>query len=242
MAPTADQDFSIATTDTMNTTTNNALSAYIANTSVANPESFFGAYQNTAVGSSEFSIRTIVPPSISSEPYRKVMIAIFFFRRILSFSSSPSVSFSDLTATVAAYFGIPTSAAEREAERIVDSVHQAFFHVGNLQGIGFLNSSGKGMKITDLTNRAADILFFTFRFTVTANMIDPRFASTTLSLDFSLRLPQSYIPIALAPATNLTSVLNTPPRTPIQSSASGPSVTSALTNATEDILKAMDET
>ena len=89
MAPTADQDFSIATTDTMNTTTNNTLSAYIANTSVANPESFFGAYQDTAVGSSELSIRTIVPPSISSEPYRKAMITILFFRRILSLSLLP---------------------------------------------------------------------------------------------------------------------------------------------------------
>ena len=98
------------------------------------------------------------------------------------------------------------------------------------------------MQITDLNNRAADILFFTFRFTVTADMIDPRFPSTTLSLDFLLRLPQSDIPIALTPATNLNSALNTPPETPIQSSASGPSVTSALTNATEDVLKAMDET
>ena len=174
MAPTADQELSTTTTtDTMNTT-NNTISAYIANTSVANPDSFFGAYQDTAVGSSELSIRTIVPPSISSEPYRKAIIAILFFRRILSLSSSPSVSFSDLTAKVAAYLGIPTGAAEREAERIVDSIRQAFFHVGNLQGVGFLNFSGKGMKINDLTNRAADITFFTFRSTVTASMIDPR--------------------------------------------------------------------
>ena len=98
------------------------------------------------------------------------------------------------------------------------------------------------MKINDLTNRAADSTFFTFRSTVTANMIDPRFPPTTLSLDFSLRLPQSYIQTALAPATNLPSTLTTPPSTPIQSSASGPSITSALTNALDDMLKAMDET
>ena len=60
-----------------------------------------------------------------------------------------------------AYFGITTGAADRELERIVDSVCQAFLHVANLQGIGFLNSSGKGSQITDLDNRAEDILFFT---------------------------------------------------------------------------------
>ena len=143
---------------------------------------------------------------------------------------------------MAAYFGIPTGAAERETERIVDSVRQAFLHVSNLQGICFLNSSKKGMQITDLNNRAAGIVFFTFRSTITADMIDPRFPSTTLSLDFLLRLPQSDIYIALAPTTNLNSALNTSPGTPIQSSASSSSVTSVLTNATEDVLKAMDET
>ena len=61
MAPTADQDFSTTTTtNTMNTTTNNNISACIANTSVVNSESFFEAYQDTAVGSSELTIRTIV--------------------------------------------------------------------------------------------------------------------------------------------------------------------------------------
>ena len=129
----------------MNTTTNNNISACIANTSVVKSESFFGAYQDTAVGSSELTIRTIVPPPIRSEPYRKSMIVILFFRHILSLSliSSLSVSFCDLTATVKAYFGITTGDAECKAERIVDSIRQAFLHVDNLQGIGFLNSSGQ---------------------------------------------------------------------------------------------------
>ena len=142
---------------------------------------------------------------------------------------------------MAKYFGITTGAAEREAERIVDSVRQVFLHVDNLQGIGFLNSSGKGIQITDLDNRAADILFFTFRSTVNANKIDPRFLSTTLSLNFTLRLPQSDGPIALASTTNINSALSTPPRTRIQTSTSGPSVISALTNATDDVLRTMDE-
>ena len=115
----------------MNTTTTNTLSADIANTSVVNSVSFFGKFQDTAVGS-ELTSRTIVPPNISAEPYRKAIIAILFFRRILSLSCYPSVTISDLTATVAAYFAMPTGSAKREAERIVESVRHAFFVVGNL--------------------------------------------------------------------------------------------------------------
>ena len=115
----------------MNTTTTNTLYAYIANTSVVNSVSSFGKFQDTAAGS-KLTIRTIFPPNISAETYRKEMIAILFFPRILSLSSSPSVTISDLTTTVAAYFAMPTGSAEREAERIVESVRHAFFVVGNL--------------------------------------------------------------------------------------------------------------
>ena len=58
------------------------------------------------VGSSELTIRTIVPPTISTESHRKAMIVILFFRSILSLSSSPSVSLNDLTAIVATYFAL----------------------------------------------------------------------------------------------------------------------------------------
>ena len=92
-----------------------------------------------------------------------------------------------------------------------------------------------------MDNRIVDILFFTFRSIVNANKIDPHFLFTTLSLDFSLRLPQSDGPIALAPATNLNSTLSTPPRNSIQTSASGPSVIFTLTNETDDVLRTMDE-
>ena len=149
----------ISTIVKMNTTTNNTLSAYITNTSVVNWVSLFGKFQDTAVGS-ELTIRTIVPPNISPELYRKTMISIFYFCRILSLSSSPSVTIIDLTATVVAYFAMTFGSAEREAERIVESVRHAFFVVGNLQGIGLLDSSGRPITVSD--NRAADITFFSF--------------------------------------------------------------------------------
>ena len=71
---------------------------------------------------------------------------------------------SDLTATVEAYFGIPTSSAERVAGRIVNSVRHAFFDIGNLQGIGFLASSGATIMVLD--NHVAKYSFFTFHFIV----------------------------------------------------------------------------
>ena len=88
------------------------------------------------------------------------MIVIIFFRRILSLSTFPSITISDLTATVAAYFAMSTGSAKREAERIVESIRHAAFVFGNLQGIGFLDSSGKPITVSD--NRAVDITFFSY--------------------------------------------------------------------------------
>ena len=129
MAPTAVLFKLTSTTDTMNTITTNNLSAYTATSSAINSVSLFETYQDTAVGC-DLTIRTIVPPDISAEPYRKAMVVILFFRRIVSLTFSPSITISDLTATVAAYFALSTGSAEREAERIVDSVRHAFFDVG----------------------------------------------------------------------------------------------------------------
>ena len=84
------------------------------------------------VGSSDLTIRTVVPLDTSAEPCRKAMIAILFFRRILSLSSSPSLAIYDLTTTVAAYFTLHTGSIERKAERIVDSIRHTFFHVDNI--------------------------------------------------------------------------------------------------------------
>ena len=172
------------------------------------------------------------------------MIAILFFRRILSLSFSTSVSISDLTATVAAYFTLPTDSAEREAERIVDSILHAFFHVDNLQGIGFFDSSGKLTLVSDIANRAADIVFFTFRSTVTASDIDHRFPSTTLSLDFLLRLPQIVDSTAKLPVFNLHVNNPTPPsvakHVSLSSLASRPSFAFSLENSTDGVTTSMN--
>ena len=79
MAPTAVLDKITITTIKMTTTTNNNLSAYIANTSVVNSVSFFGVFQDTAVKRREITIHSIILPTISAKPYRKAIISIIFF-------------------------------------------------------------------------------------------------------------------------------------------------------------------
>ena len=111
-----------------------------------------------------------------------------------------------MTAIVAAYFVLHTDSVEHEAERFVDSICNDFFNVGSLQSINVLDSSGKPRSVSDLVNHKAEIALFTFRFTVTASDIDQRFPSTTLSLEFSLRLPQIFFPNCSAPAQDVSTI------------------------------------
>ena len=103
----------------------------------------FGVYQQTPVGLSELSIRTLVPDAISAEPYRKALIAKLFFHQIFSLKYSPSVSFDDLLATVAVYVDINTGSTEREVEAAAQYISRSFFRVSNLIGVTFSDSSGK---------------------------------------------------------------------------------------------------
>ena len=134
----------------------------------------FGVYQQTPVGLSELSIRTLVPDNISAEPYRKALIAKLFFHQILSLTDSPSVSFNDLLDTVAAYFDINTGSAGGEAEVAAQSISRYFFRVSYFIGDNFSDSSGKPIKVPDTDKRPADITYFTFLSNVTANTVDCR--------------------------------------------------------------------
>ena len=139
---------------------------------------------------------------------------------------------------------MPTGSVEREAKRIVDSVCHAFFDVDNLQGIGSLDSSRKKIMISN--NRASDITFFSFHSTVLASALAQCFPSTTLSLDFSLRLPQNVTSTASAPAPTLAPSIRTPPGRPdhtmVQNPVSRPTSAFALNTATDDVLNLVDTT
>ena len=161
----------------MNTTTNNNLS-FPADMSGPNPFSAgvfpqtatvsssesngFGVYQLTPVGASDATIRTLVPVSISALPYRKALIAKLFFRQILGYTDSPSISVSDLISTVASYFDMSTAMAEREVESVSVFIRSSIFNVVNMSGVGFLDSTGKSITISDHDNRPHDVSYFTF--------------------------------------------------------------------------------
>ena len=112
-------------TSNNNTLSNNNISTLTADIS-GSALSNFGLYQQTLVGLSELSIRTLVLYAISAETYGKVLIEKISFRQILSLSDSPSVSFNDLTTTIASYFDINTGSAEKEAEAAAQSISWFF--------------------------------------------------------------------------------------------------------------------
>ena len=117
------------------------------------------------------------------------MIAILLFDRMLTHSNFLFHSLNDLTATVASYFYMNTGSMEREAKRAIESIHHAFLNIGNLQGIGFLNSIKISIFISDLDTRLVDIIFLTFCSSITTSDINIRLLYKSLSIDFSLRLP-----------------------------------------------------
>ena len=202
--------------------------------------SHFGIYQQTSVGSKEVTIRTLVPAVIFAEPYRKALIAKMFFRQILFLADAPSVSFSDLMTTVALYSSINTGSSEREAEAAVTSIRSVFFRVTKLQEVGFADTSGKSIKLLDPTQRPADLAYFTFRSVVSAIVIDKRAPDKILSLEFLLRLPQSFQSTASTPTPP-----GTPTTIPSPATKTPPSVNSRgtmLNSFTDESLAQLGET
>ena len=65
------------------------------------------------------------------------------------------------------------------------------FRVGNMIGVGFLNSNGKAVNITDPDHRPDDITYFTFRTTVNPHLVDTRAPNSVHLFEFSLRLPNT---------------------------------------------------
>ena len=141
-------------------------------------------------------------------------------------------------ATVAAYFDINTGSAEREAEAAGQSISRSFFHVSNLIGVTFSNSSGQSIKVTDSDNRPADITYFTFRSNVSANTVDCCAPNKSLALEFSLRLPQTISQSALPSTTTPLSVSTS--RSVPDSPQPVEDLAFTLGNLSDDILSSMD--
>ena len=94
--------------------------------------------------------------------------------------------------TVALYFPLNTGTAEREVESSIAFIRSNFFLDPNLKGVGFFDSSKEPLEVPDSDNSPADLTYFTFRSVVTAVDIDDRSPHTSLFLEFSLRLPQTF--------------------------------------------------
>lgn len=94
-------------------------SLFLSNETNGLISSHFGAHQQTLVGSSDVSIRALVPAVISAAPYRKALVYKIFFRKILAFTDTLSVSFSNLMTTVVSYFFLNTSAVRKNAENLL---------------------------------------------------------------------------------------------------------------------------
>ena len=173
MAPTAvlflSHDHTTTTMTSTNTIHPNNNITNLGGGSGGSGSANFGVYQQTSVGLSELSIRTLVPDAISAEPYRKALIAKLFFHQILSLTDSPSVTFNDLLATVAAYFDINTGSAEREAEAAAQSLSRSFTTSPISSGLHFLMHPVTLLRfrIQLIAPRISRILLFALSLTLT---------------------------------------------------------------------------
>ena len=239
MSPTAVLFFLTATTTIM-ATTNNTLQQNNISTiggSGGSVASTFGIYQQTAVGLSDLSIRTLVPDPISAELYRKALTARLFFHQILSLADYPSIELNDILSTIASYFSISTGSAARDADTAAQSISRSFFHISNLTGVAFSDVAGKSIKVPDTTSRLSDLTFFTFRSNVLATTVDIRAPNKSLNLDF-LRLLQS-----LSQSTLISTATDSPVKTTPPSTSINPQTVEALGftlgNLSYDILSSM---
>ena len=189
MAPTAVLDDSTTTRITMTTASHNTQSIPTR----SNDQHVFGVHQLMAIGASNAIIRPLVPVPISAFPYCKALITKLFFRQILGHAASPSISFSDLVTSVDIYFDMSMAITEREVEKAVDSIRDSSFHVTNMFTVGFLNSKGKKVAITDPSHHPDDITYFTFLANINPHLVDTPAPDSVNISEFSLRLPHTFL-------------------------------------------------
>ena len=85
-----------------------------------------------------------------------------FFRQILSYTDSLSISISDLISTVVSYFDMSIAMDEREAEAAAIYILASIFCVDNVTKIIFLDLTGKFVTINNLDNRLRDVSYLLF--------------------------------------------------------------------------------
>ena len=213
MTPTAVLIQPTTTTTIMTSTASNILSNNdfsLSNGTNGPTSSHFGVYQQTLVRSNDVSIQKLVPASISTVPYCKALIAKFFFHQIIDFPNTPSVSFRNLMTTVASYLSLNTGVTERKVEKAVFTILSNFFGISNLQGVGFADTSGKPITVLDLDQRHVDLTYSTSRSLVSTPIKYNRALDESLSIELSLRLPQTLVSLLPSTGQPLAATVNTP--------------------------------
>jgi len=91
--------------------------------------------------------------------------------------------------------------AEREVDAASTSIRDSISSVANMSGLGFLDSTGKSLTISDPDNRSCDVSYFTFRSSLNRNNVDHCALNTVNQFEFSSRLfdnlPSSSVNISL---------------------------------------------
>ena len=140
-------------------------------------------------------------------PYHKALITKLFFRQILGYADSPSISVSDLISTVASYFDMNTAMAEREVESAFVSIRGSIFNVVNMSGVSFLDSTGKPITISDPNNRPRDVSYFIFRSSLNPYTVYQRVTHVVYQFEFSVRLPHNSPPSSANISLPITSLV-----------------------------------
>ena len=127
-----------------------------------------------------------------------------------------------------------TAMAEREVESASVFIRGSIFNVVNMSGVGFLDSTGKSITISDPDNRPRDVSYFTFRSSFNPNLVDPRAPNAVHQFEFSLCLP----PNSLSSSVNIS--LQSPYIVPNQSSM--PAFNGTPSGLSNDQLNKISET
>ena len=135
------------------------------------------------VDTSDGMVRVLSAIPMSEKPYRKAMVADFFFQKIKALVVNSAFSSVDLVATIATYFDFNTSSVEIEEATTADKTSAAVFKVDYLASLGFRNQCG-----TPVSCRPANLTSFDFRSVTRASAFDIQGPDSIFVFCFVLKL------------------------------------------------------
>ena len=132
----------------------------------------FTVSQQTTVGVREATIRTLVPATINTTPYRNDLITKYFVRQIITNADISYVSIRDLISIFEDYFDMGIVINKREIEVADFPIRHSILNIDNIAGIGFLNSKEKSATIHESFNFPSDVSHFTLCSIIKYHFVD----------------------------------------------------------------------